>query len=71
MRLDRSTRRSGSASAFLRGMAPTAGGFGTLMQSIDGAERCERLLGLAASTRESDAASKRPALPLGTVGSFR
>ena len=35
MGLDRSTRRSGAASAFLRGRTPTAAGFGTLLQEID------------------------------------
>jgi hypothetical protein len=38
MGLDRATRRSGAASAFLRGRTPTAGGFGTLMQEIDAAD---------------------------------
>lgn len=38
MGLDRATRRSGAASAFLRGKTPTASGFGTLMQAIDAAD---------------------------------
>jgi hypothetical protein len=50
MGLDRSTRRSGAASAFLRGKTPTAAGFGTLLQEIDAVDyrgRRVRLSGFA------------------------
>jgi hypothetical protein len=53
MGLDRATRRSGGASAFLRGRAPTAAGFGTLLQEIDAVEyrgRRVRLSGFAKSS---------------------
>jgi hypothetical protein len=47
MGLDRATRRSGVASASLRGKTPTADGFGTLLQEIDAAHHRGRRVRLS------------------------